>query len=99
MATIIDSFLVTLESKADSSGFDLFDQLSRRFVITLGDVINLAERAAGALGRMFAPALEADVLAAKIKGFRLRRRIDVENADGYVSANGYTIPGGTRRLY
>ncbi|ATI16146.1 hypothetical protein PA13076_2 [Salmonella phage vB_SenM_PA13076] len=69
MATIIDSFLVTLESKADSSGFDLFDQLSRRFVITLGDVINLAERAAGALGRMFAPALEADVLAAKIKGF------------------------------
>ncbi|QJQ40070.1 tail tape measure protein [Salmonella phage vB_SenM-1] len=69
MATIIDSFLVTLESKADSAGFDLFDQLSRRFVITLGDVINLAERAAGALGRMFAPALEADVLAAKIKGF------------------------------
>ncbi|MEA4022383.1 tape measure protein [Enterobacter hormaechei] len=69
MATIIDSFLVSLESKADSSGFDLFDQLSRRFVITLGDVINLAERAASALGKMFAPALEADVIGAKIRGF------------------------------
>lgn len=69
MATIIDSFLVSLESKADTSGFDVFDQLSRRFVITLGDVINLAERAASALGKMFAPALEADVLAAKIRGF------------------------------
>lgn len=69
MATIIDSFLVTLDSKADSSGFDLFDSLSKRLVVTLGDVINIAERGAKALGDLFKPALEADVIAAKIQGF------------------------------
>lgn len=69
MATIIDSFLVTLDSKADTSGFDLFDSLSKRLVVTLGDVINIAERGARALGDLFKPALEADVIAAKIQGF------------------------------
>lgn len=69
MATIIDSFLVTLDSKADSSGFDLFDSLSKRLVVTLGDIINIAERGAKALGDLFKPALEADVIAAKIQGF------------------------------
>lgn len=69
MATIIDSFLVTLDSKADSSGFDLFDSLSKRLVVTLGDVINIAERGARALGDLFKPALDADVIAAKIQGF------------------------------
>lgn len=69
MATIIDSFLVTLDSKADTSGFDLFDSLSKRLVVTLGDVINIAERGAKALGDLFKPALEADVIAAKIQGF------------------------------
>lgn len=69
MATIIDSFLVSLDSKADSSGFDLFDSLSKRLVITLGDLVNIAERGAKALGKLFEPALEADVIAAKIEGF------------------------------
>lgn len=69
MATIIDSFLVTLDSKADSSGFDLFDSLSKRLVVTLGDVINIAERGAKALGDLFKPALDADVISAKIQGF------------------------------
>lgn len=69
MATIIDSFLVTLDSKADTSGFDLFESLSKRLVVTLGDVINIAERGAKALGDLFKPALEADVIAAKIQGF------------------------------
>lgn len=69
MATIIDSFLVTLDSKADSSGFDLFDSLSKRLVVTLGDVINIAERGAKALGELFKPALDADVISAKIQGF------------------------------
>lgn len=69
MATIIDSFLVTLDSKADTSGFDLFDSLSKRLVVTLGDIINIAERGARALGDLFKPALEADVIAAKIQGF------------------------------
>ena len=69
MATIIDSFLVTLDSTANGQGFDLFEALSRRFVITLGDVINLAERGARALGELFKPALEADVISAKIQGF------------------------------
>lgn len=69
MATIIDSFLVTLDSKADTSGFDLFDSLSKRLVVTLGDIINIAERGAKALGDLFKPALEADVISAKIQGF------------------------------
>lgn len=75
MATIIDSFLVTLESKADTGGFDIFDSLSKRLVITLGDVINIAERGAKALGDLFKPTIEADVISAKLRGFQ----VDVES--------------------
>uniref|UniRef100_A0AAU8GFX8 Tail length tape measure protein n=2 Tax=unclassified Rosemountvirus TaxID=2738372 RepID=A0AAU8GFX8_9CAUD len=71
MATIIDSFIVDIETRVDPTGFQLVDHLANRFVVTLGDVINIAERAANALGSLFKPALEADVVAAKLRGFQV----------------------------
>lgn len=68
MATLLDSFLVTLDSKADTSGFDIFGAASRRLVVTLGDVMNIVGKITGGISDVFNNAVKADVINAKIEG-------------------------------